>query len=56
MKPKIAAAILLALNPDELQYLELAKEQGKTSVGMRGLGDSLMHPMKVVMFRELLKN
>ncbi|MCX5795264.1 MAG: Flp pilus assembly protein CpaB [Elusimicrobia bacterium] len=50
------AMIALALNPNELQYLELAKEQGKTSVGMRGLGDNLMHPMKVALFSELLKN
>ncbi|MDD5630119.1 MAG: Flp pilus assembly protein CpaB [Elusimicrobia bacterium] len=50
------AMIAVALNPEELQYLELAKEQGKTSVGLRGLGDHLLHPIKVAMFRELLKN
>lgn len=39
------AALSLALNPLELQYLALSQKQGETTVGVRALGDG---EMKVV--------
>jgi len=49
------AAVSLALNPNEAQYLALAMKQGDTTVVMRGLGDVEMHPMEMASFRKLFK-
>jgi pilus assembly protein CpaB len=50
------AAVSLALNPNEAQYLALALKQGDTTVIMRGLGDVEMHPMEMASFRKLFRN
>ena len=47
--------VALALNPNEAQYLALAKKQGDTTVVLRGLGDLEMHPMEMASFRKLFK-
>jgi pilus assembly protein CpaB len=47
--------ISLALNPNEAQYLALARITGDTSVVLRGLGDVEMHPMEMASFRKLFK-
>ncbi len=49
------ASVSLALNPNEAQYLALAIKQGDTTVIMRGLGDSEMHPMEMASFRKLFR-
>ena len=49
------AMVALALNPNEAQYLALAKKQGDTTVVLRGLGDLEMHPMEMASFRKLFK-
>ncbi len=48
------ASISLALNPEELQYLALAREQGATTIGVRGLGDNNMHPIQIVHLGKLM--
>ena len=49
------AAVSLALNPNEAQYLALAVKQGETTVILRGLGDVEMHPMEMASFRKLFR-
>lgn len=47
------AAISLAVNPRELQFLALAGQQGTTSVGLRSPGDNELHPVPVSLMRQL---
>lgn len=49
------AAISLALNPTEAQYLALAVQTGNPAVVLRGQGDVEMHPMDMASFRKLFK-
>jgi len=49
------AALSLALNPNEAQYLSLSIEQGKIAVIVRGLGDVELHPMEIASFKRLIK-
>ena len=49
------AVISLSLNPNEAQYLALARGQGETTVILRGLGDGEMHPMEMASFRKLFR-
>lgn len=48
------AAISLAVNPHELQFLALAAQQGVTSIGLRGPGDSNLHPIQISVLRQLM--
>jgi pilus assembly protein CpaB len=48
------AAISLAVNPRELQFLFLAGQQGITSVGLRSPGDNELHPVPISLMRQLL--
>lgn len=48
------AAISLAVNPRELQFLALAGQQGTTSIGLRSPGDDNLHPVPVSLLRQLL--
>lgn len=48
------AAISLAVNPRELQFLALAAQQGTTSIGLRSPGDDNLHPVPVSLLRQLL--
>lgn len=48
------AAISLAVNPRELQFLALAAQQGTTSIGLRSPGDTELHPVQVSLLRQLL--
>ncbi len=49
------AAVSVALNPDEAQYLALSMKEGEVAVVLRGLGDLEMHPMSMASFRKLFK-
>ena len=49
------AAVSVALNPDEAQYLALSMKEGEVTVILRGLGDLEMHPMEMASFRKLFK-
>ena len=49
------AALSLALNPQEAQYLSLSQKQGDISVVVRGLGDVELHPMEIASFKRLIK-
>lgn len=49
------STISLALNPLELEYLALAGQQGTTTIGVRGLGDGLMHPLDIATLRRLIE-
>lgn len=49
------AAVSVALNPDEAQYLALSMKEGSVEVILRGLGDLEMHPMSMASFRKLFK-
>lgn len=48
------AAISLAVNPRELQFLALAAQQGVTSIGLRSPGDDNLHPVQISLMRQLL--
>ncbi|MBI5246385.1 MAG: Flp pilus assembly protein CpaB [Elusimicrobia bacterium] len=48
------AAISLAVNPRELQFLALAGQQGTTSIGLRAPGDNDLHPIPVSLLRQLV--
>lgn len=48
------AAISLAVNPRELQFLALAAQQGITSIGLRSPGDDNLHPIQISLMRQLL--
>lgn len=48
------AAISLAVNPRELQFLFLAGQQGITSIGLRSPGDTELHPVQISLMRQLL--
>ena len=50
-----AAAVYVALNPNEAQYLSLAMKQGEITTILRGLGDIEMHPMEMASFRKLFR-
>ncbi|HAU90716.1 MAG TPA: hypothetical protein DCW72_11065, partial [Elusimicrobia bacterium] len=49
------AALSLALNPNEAQYLALSMKQGELAVVVRGLGDVELHPMEIASFKRLIK-
>ena len=49
------AALSLALNPNEAQYLALSMKQGEVAVIVRGLGDVELHPMEIASFKRLIK-
>ncbi len=49
------AALSLALNPNEAQYLALSAKQGQVDVVVRGLGDVELHPMEIASFKRLIK-
>ena len=49
------AALSLALNPNEAQYLALSSKQGDVVVVVRGLGDVELHPMEIASFKRLIK-
>jgi len=49
------AALSLALNPNEAQYLALSAKQGSVDVIVRGLGDVELHPMEIASFKRLIK-
>ncbi|MCM2267887.1 MAG: Flp pilus assembly protein CpaB [Elusimicrobiales bacterium] len=49
------AALSLALNPNEAQYLALSAKQGSVDVVVRGLGDVELHPMEIASFKRLIK-
>lgn len=49
------AALSLALNPNEAQYLALSAKQGQVDVIVRGLGDVELHPMEIASFKRLIK-
>ena len=49
------AALSLALNPNEAQYLALSVKQGSVDVVVRGLGDVELHPMEIASFKRLIK-
>ncbi len=49
------ASVSLAINSYEAQFLALAIKQGDTTVVMRGLGDTEMHPIEMSSFRKLFK-
>jgi len=49
------AALSLALNPNEAQYLALSIKQGTVDVIVRGLGDVELHPMEIASFKRLIK-
>ena len=49
------AALSLALNPNEAQYLSLSLKQGEVAVIVRGLGDVELHPMEIASFKRLIK-
>lgn len=49
------AALSLALNPNEAQYLALSVKQGEVAVIVRGLGDVELHPMEIASFKRLIK-
>lgn len=48
-------AVVLALNPNEAQYLALSMKQGEVAVIVRGLGDVELHPMEIASFKRLIK-
>lgn len=48
------ALISVALNPHELEYLALAQRQGDINIGVRGLGDSDVHPMPMASLSRLM--
>ncbi|OGR42499.1 MAG: Flp pilus assembly protein CpaB [Elusimicrobia bacterium GWA2_61_42] len=50
------AALSLALNPNEAQYLALSVKQGSVDVIVRGLGDVELHPMEIASFKRLIKS
>ncbi len=49
------AALSLALNPNEAQYLALSVKQGTVDVIVRGLGDVELHPMAIASFKQLMR-
>ena len=48
-------ALSLAMQPNEAQYLALARQQGEVSVVVRGVGDFNLHPLEMASFRKLFR-
>ncbi len=49
-------ALVLALNPNEAQYMNLSMSEGyRINFAIRGKGDTEMHPMEIASFRRLIR-